>query len=232
MGPFLAQNLPTLYQVEGLKGHGCVVPPSSRTDLFHVEGPDAGVIAIPPNLQRAVAKRRNEYLAGRLCAAHALNALVGKTPHVGTGEKREPLWPAGIIGSITHAGDAANAVVAHATSFDGVGIDREVLVERGRAASLLPQIGTAQEMALLSSELDFASAFTLMFSAKEALYKAVFPTVKRFIGFEEARCMGIGQGTLKLAFTSPDLLHFNDRLSLSYEVGEQDIRTLCLLRAR
>src|SRR5690606_8093542 len=77
------------------------------------------------SLQRSVAKRQAEYLAGRVCARAALQRLDGRDYVPGTHEDRSPIWPAGIHGSITHGKGWAAAVVAAEGACQGLGLDQE-----------------------------------------------------------------------------------------------------------
>lgn len=226
MRPYDRRPLPALYNNVGLTGHACVVPETFESIPL---GSNENFICIPPQLSCVVPKRRNEFLAGRLCAAQALYALTGTYVRVGMGFNREPLWPNRVIGSITHAAGIACAVVADANNYLAVGIDIEAYVNRENATQLLPQIATVDEFALVAEHVGHTHAFTLLFSAKEALYKATFPQAQRFIDFHEARCLQCSDCKMTFVFTSQDLLRFNKGCSVTYELGEEDVRTLCLL---
>lgn len=68
---------------------------------------------------RAVDKRRREFATGRDCARRALSQLGWDEVPILAGPKREPLWPAGIVGSITHCPGYCAAIVARSTSLLG-----------------------------------------------------------------------------------------------------------------
>jgi enterobactin synthetase component D len=94
---------------------------------------------------------------------------------------RRPLWPADRIGSITHAGDVAIAAVALARARRGIGIDLE---ETARITQrLFGRLFTDGELA--GFRRGDSRLPGLLFSAKEAVYKAVNPSVGRFIAFQE-----------------------------------------------
>ncbi|CAI3808390.1 Enterobactin synthase component D [Pseudomonas sp. MM223] len=101
----------------------------------------AGVVP-SASLQRSVAKRQAEYLAGRVCARAALQRLDGRDYVPGTHEDRSPIWPAGIHGSITHGKGWAAAVVAAEGSCQGLGLDQEALLDDERAERLMAEILT------------------------------------------------------------------------------------------
>lgn len=143
--------------------------------------------AMPDALAAAVAKRRAEYLAGRLCAMQALGAA--GYPATAPGRHREgaPFWPDGAVGSISHTGGLACAAVATERAFAGVGIDLEPVCGDGEAAEIAASIYAPGEREALGAWPGReAELLTIVFTAKEALYKCVWPTVRRFVDFEEA----------------------------------------------
>lgn len=136
------------------------------------------------HLQRAVVKRKAEYLAGRFCCAQLL-AQYGVNREVGKNSDRSPCWPLGISGAISH-GD--NQAIAMITSQLGVypGVDIETFnpsVLREIADSI---VSPAEAEWLNSQPIDADFALLLAFSAKESLFKALYPTVQLFFGFEYA----------------------------------------------
>lgn len=150
-------------------------------------------------LSNAGRKRKAEHLAGRIAAAHALpdHAVPG------IGPSGEPLWPEGISGSITHSGTQAMAVVVrHPDAL--VGIDCEAILPDREAREIQDAIIDAQEaICLTHSGYPFALALTLAFSAKESLFKALYPRVKIYMGFDCARITRLNEKTLTLALTRP-----------------------------
>lgn len=144
-------------------------------------------------VRRAVAKRVREFRAGRACARHAIRALGLEPPAIPVGPDRAPVWPAGVVGSITHSADFAAAVVARRDDVAGVGID----AERRDAVrpELLARICTPAELRWLEEvpgdgELDADASRALVFSAKECLYKALHPALAgAALGFHDARLL-------------------------------------------
>src|SRR5262245_29080334 len=66
--------------------------------------------------------RVREFTLGRLCARRALEALGHAPVPILRGPGREPLWPDGLVGSITHTRRYCAAVVAPRTRLVSVGI--------------------------------------------------------------------------------------------------------------
>lgn len=134
----------------------------------------------------AVSKRRAEFLSGRLCARRAL-ARFGLPPQaIVAGAMREPLWPAGFVGSITHCDGFCGAAVAPATVLRGIGIDAEV--NQWLPPELLEQVASAAEREHLRSlpEGPFPQWSSLLFSIKESIFKCWFPITHRWLDFEQA----------------------------------------------
>lgn len=151
-------------------------------------------IAFPPELQRSVRARQAEYLAGRLCAAAALTPFGWRSYRVGSGAWREPIWPTGLQGSISHTASHAAALVAPSTDWGGVGIDIESLVAADTRDWLLGSAVTQQELDWLvhgAPRLPQGALLTLAFSAKESFFKAAFHRLGRYIGFEDAHACAI-----------------------------------------
>lgn len=151
-------------------------------------------VDLPVDLSSAVPKRRSEFLAGRFCAAMALKAA--GYPQVVGRNGRAPVWPDGVAGSITHSRDRAIAAVS--TRFRGLGIDCEPLVPHDRATALCSVIFTEAEAGLRPAALPFATFFTLVFSGKEALYKAMSARLARIPDFLDVTLTRIGPEGLDL----------------------------------
>jgi len=136
-------------------------------------------------LGQTVLSRGMEFAAGRTCARSALGALGVPTQPILRGLCREPIWPIGIVGSITHCDGYCAAVVAHNHKIKSIGIDAEP--NEPLPNGILREIATENEIRSLD---DFPSALTswdrLLFSAKESIYKAWYPIMKCWLGFEEA----------------------------------------------
>ena len=149
---------------------------------------------LPSDLRAAVPKRRSEFLAGRACAALALRqAGQDETVHR---QGRAPLWPRGISGSITHSRDRAIAAISN--RYAVVGLDCEALVPPDRALQLSAAIFSETEARLCPGALPFATFFTLVFSAKESLYKALSARLNRIPDFREVTLTTLQPGQMTL----------------------------------
>ena len=130
-----------------------------------------------------VERRLQEFQHGRSCARLALSMLGQPPGPVGRGKHREPLWPAGFIGSISHAGDHAAAAVAATDLFLGIGLDMEFAdpIEDGLIASIC----RPEEIGCVDDSEDIGYRAKLLFSIKESIYKCMWPLIREFIDFTE-----------------------------------------------
>lgn len=133
-------------------------------------------------VETALEKRRVEFATARRLARQSMRDLGLAEGPILRGAQREPLWPPGTLGSITHADGCAVACVVRRGVVRSVGIDVELAGRVGKA--LYPKLFTAAELAYLEEKGEGYAG--LLFSAKEAVYKATFPLVGRYIGFQEA----------------------------------------------
>jgi 4'-phosphopantetheinyl transferase EntD len=137
-----------------------------------------------PLIARAVAKRRGEFVTVRHCARQALGELGLPPVPILKGDKGEPCWPDGVVGSLTHCTGFRGAVVGRKVDVRSVGIDAEphdVLPKGVLDAVSLPR--ERVELATLPAGLHWDR---ILFCAKEATYKAWFPLTHRWLGFEDA----------------------------------------------
>ncbi len=160
-----------------------VVAVEARDDDAHVElfASEEEVV------RRAVPKRRNEFATARWCARAALAQLGFGATAIPTGERGEPLWPAGVVGSITHCDGYRGCAVARAGELTAIGIDAEP--HEALPAGLLSDIARPEEVPGLRSLQARSPQIhwdRLLFSVKESIYKAWYPLARRWLGFEDA----------------------------------------------
>ena len=175
-----------------------------RFDVQHAADADFAWhgIPFPSSLERAVLKRRVEFLAGRRCALEALRACGALVSDLPIGPDRAPVWPEGFLGSITHAGTIAAAVALPAGGTRGVGIDIECVASGPALDALETTVAGASErgaMDALVHAMGRAEAFTVVFSAKESFYKATARAVGRVFDFSAVHVVGTPEpGLLEL----------------------------------
>lgn len=142
---------------------------------------------IPPDvlqaLAQAVPKRQREFATGRVLAAHALQASGCADTQVRRGDNRQPLWPKDRVGSISHSHTLAWVAVSKPNTLCGLGVDIERV---GRlSVKLHDSVFTSVEQARYATAAAPQHWADILFSAKEAIYKAVNPITHQYIGFHE-----------------------------------------------
>src|SRR6195256_3653939 len=158
---------------------------------------------LPQPLRHAVESRQREFLAGRLCAELALRCLGAASTHVAMAGDRAPVWPDGVVGSITHSGDFAAAAVAWAADIAGLGIDSEQIIDPA-AARDIAEICMVDEATLFKAAhgRSFCEFCTLVFSAKEAVFKCLFPLTRKFLEFSDVRITSFDWNRKYFAWTT------------------------------
>ena len=153
-------------------------------------------IALPASLARVSAARQAQFLAGRYAACYALGIENVENRSPARRDTGEVIWPQGITGSISHCDDSALCVVGRGGH---LGIDIEPLVASDAIDELWRLVGDDKEWQRLSM-LPRDRALTLLFSAKESLYKALFPRLQRYIDFSEVRVIAVDPERRTLQF--------------------------------
>jgi 4'-phosphopantetheinyl transferase EntD len=182
----------------------------------------------------AVEKRRREFITARACARSALLQLGFAPGPIPSGERGEPLWPPGAVGSITHCDGYRACAVARSGGVLSLGIDAEPnapLPDR-----LIGDIARPEELPLLrrlSHESPHVHWDRLLFSAKESVYKTWFPLARRWLGFEDAVIdidPGAGTFAARLLVEGPHVAGAPLReLSGRWKVGDGIILTTIVL---
>ncbi|MCX8996224.1 4'-phosphopantetheinyl transferase superfamily protein [Rhizobiaceae bacterium BDR2-2] len=137
-------------------------------------------------VERAVDSRRREFHAGRACARMAMSALGLEGVAIPAAPDRAPVWPEGVVGSISHC--ATLCVAAVALVRDGYGsIGLDVEPAEPLPADLVETICTPEEEAWLGRQpperrMLLARA---IFSAKESLYKCQYPLTGVLLDFQD-----------------------------------------------
>ncbi|WP_327150473.1 4'-phosphopantetheinyl transferase Npt [Nocardia sp. NBC_01329] len=135
-------------------------------------------------IAKSVDKRRRDFIGARHCARLALAELGEPAVAIGKGERGAPVWPRGIVGSLTHCDGFRGAALAHRMRYRSIGIDAEphdTLPE-----GVLDSVSLPAEREWLRTSDSALHLDRLLFCAKEATYKAWFPLTTRWLGFEDA----------------------------------------------
>ena len=132
--------------------------------------------------------RRASWVGGRVALRAALTAIAFDAPAPILATPRGgPAMPSGVLGSVSHKNDLAVALVARAAAAPAVTVGIDVEAVRALKRDIARHVLTADERAALPPEGPARDAeVLLLFSAKEAIYKALDPWVGRFVSFQEA----------------------------------------------
>lgn len=176
----------------------CALPMQSS---FHALLPEGTVVVeatptmwegiLPPDeeqfIRRAVPRRRREFTAGRQCARRALLQLGAEPSAIPVGPLREPMFPPGISGSITHTTDFCAAAVVRVGQIGSIGIDAESNVPVDTDIRRLIVSADEEHALCVAAPGDRVDPVKIAFSAKEAFYKAFCQQAHQFIEWRDAR---------------------------------------------
>jgi 4'-phosphopantetheinyl transferase EntD len=164
----LQRALDTLAVPGLLIGHR-VISPGDEDTLREAEA--ASISSTNPNVRRASG-------AARIVARGLLMRLGYPDAQVPKGAGGAPIWPAGVVGSLAHDEAVAVAAVGLRRDFASIGID----VEPAGAlpADMLALVVTPRERRVIDDDPVRAR---LLFAAKEAVYKAIYPLDGVFLEF-------------------------------------------------
>lgn len=210
----MAGILAPLLADPSFEGRGFLTPPELRSqsdtrvlmlaqydlDQYHDNHFAHYGLTRPGFLDRAVPKRRAEFLAGRVLAGCALALFGVKNGAVGRGAQGNPLWPLGFRGSISHSHGTVGVWLGRAQI--DLGLDIEAYADPRATRAIRQSVLTKGDLAVLGAEPDSATC-TAVFSAKEALFKALFPRVGRVFGFDHAEVITQHAEGLTLRLTKP-----------------------------
>ncbi|GGO03651.1 4'-phosphopantetheinyl transferase family protein [Micromonospora parathelypteridis] len=186
--------------------------------------------------EQAVPTRRRDFAAGRACARRALTHLGLPPTAVPAAADRAPVWPAGVVGAITHTTGYCAAAAAHTTDIRSVGIDAELHREVNpgvRRLVLLPE--EEANCARLPSGIHWP---IVLFSAKETVYKVWYPIVESWLDFHDARLdldPDAGTFTARIAQARVDAATADDApasISGRFVVADGLVRTAAVLSLR
>jgi 4'-phosphopantetheinyl transferase EntD len=133
----------------------------------------------------AVESRQREFSTGRVLARRLLHEMSVTDFELLRDDDRVPKWPAGIVGSISHTGNLCAVAVAAESVCRGIGIDVEP--DEPVSEGIEQRVCTPPEIAWLDRGpmTDRGHRCRMIFSVKEAVYKAFYPRLREFWGFQD-----------------------------------------------
>ncbi|WP_373465209.1 4'-phosphopantetheinyl transferase [Streptomyces sp. V2I9] len=220
-----------------------LLPPGIEVAELFADPPDVTSLLYPEEaglVVKAVEKRKLEFAAVRLCARTALARLGVPPMPILPGQQRAPMWPEGIVGSMTHCDGYRAAAVARRLAVRAIGVDAEPHdpLPAGVALSvLLPEEqDTVHGLARRRPDIAWDR---LVFSAKESVYKAWSPLTGRWLDFHECAVVpdpdrGTFTGTLRVSGLVVDgdrIRRFTGRWTTRGDVGAGHLATAVLVMA-
>ena len=202
------------------------------SDEFSVEAFRIHRVDCSADIARSVRKRQAEYFYGRSAARLALQEHGLSHVAVIAGAFRQPIWPSGIVGSITHNTNHAAAIALSGQEFSGIGIDIESVVpaelQADVKAVVLSQL-EAEYLSRLTSKLAFASLLSIAFSAKESFFKAVFHEVGHYFDFSAVHIcdLDLVNKTIELIVQQKLSLRIKEGDAFLTHFGWIDDETIC-----
>lgn len=174
-------------------------------DVVVAETREAGNVGLllpeeAAHLGRSVAKRAQEFAAGRVCARRALAELGITDFALRSAADRRPIWPDGIVGSISHTSGLCVVAVANRRDLLSIGVDCEVI--GSVSADIQPMICLPIERDWIASlpTAQRDAAVALVFSAKEAFYKCQSPLTGEWLDFHDLCIEPVAWGNSRSAF--------------------------------
>jgi 4'-phosphopantetheinyl transferase EntD len=164
-----------------------ILPPDVAAEEVFADLPN--VVLFPDEqavVAKAVERRRTEFATGRACARAALAKLGFPPVPIVPGPRGAPQWPRGVVGSITHCAGYRASAVARDRDVVTIGLDAEP--HDKLPDGVLEAVASPGEQAMLAGlALSEPGVFwdRMLFSAKEAVYKAWFPLTRRWLNFED-----------------------------------------------
>ncbi len=190
VSPLVASIVPLEVFVAEVFGGGCDDAPLFPAEEAVISG--------------AVPKRRREFAAVRACARRALVCAGLEPGPIRSGPSGAPVWPPGVVGSMTHCEGYRACAIGRTEAFSAIGIDAEPhdLLPDG----VLPLVASEPERAALAGLAAVAPGLCwerILFSAKESVYKAWFPATGRWLGFTDAELTLDPSGTFAARLLAP-----------------------------
>ncbi|MEY4667510.1 MAG: hypothetical protein RL518_209 [Pseudomonadota bacterium] len=132
-------------------------------------------------------KRKQDFILGRAAARQSLAAIgFPVVSPVLRGEQREPLWPVGVVGSISHSGSYGVAVAAWQQDVPALGVDIQKIEER-YTDELIARFADPDEFDWVRSDPARRTERAVkLFSAKESIFKALYVLRRVWFAFDVA----------------------------------------------
>ena len=191
----------------------------------------------PAWFERAVTVRKAEFLAGRILARSLLDDYGCTNENVHIGRYREPIWPNGFAGSLSHCSGYVICVVGKASACAGIGVDvmtPYVLNDLSAIRDIPTLVQDAHAINLKPIFQNTDLAYALAFSLRESVYKAVFPHMEIFLDFDSVEIIDVSARDCHIRLVptlhNPKLHSLFNAFECTYNINDiYGIRTFCKL---
>lgn len=136
-------------------------------------------------IQKAVPGRQQEFATGRVLARRLLSEAGHDDFELLRDEDRVPIWPAGVAGSISHSKELCLAAIGSTDRYRGVGIDLEPDEPVQSGIERIVCRDAEQAWLEAADPEEQGLRCRIVFSVKEAVYKAFYPSLREFWSFQD-----------------------------------------------
>jgi enterobactin synthetase component D len=190
-----------------------------------------------PLSTRAVTKRKAEHVAGRMCIHWCYQMLTNQQPPMISSDKHGcPIWPFPFKGSISHSNTMAVGVLTKDSDLLSLGVDIETILDDKTTSDIVGMVLSSEEQSvhktLYHQDMPFTRFVTLVFSAKEAIYKAIYPLVKHFFDFTAASVVAISNTKIQFVLhhsALPELIDMTP-IEVAYRIEKNQVLTTCIIK--
>jgi len=176
-------------------------------------------------------KRQKDFSTGRFCARKALAQLGVDHTEILRDSGKQPIWPEGIVGSISHSSLLTGAIVGKSKNIVSVGLDIETVGGVGSNMWQLLFLESEQQFLNSLNEEDRNMYPTLLFSLKESFYKFQYPLTRQFLEFNEVE-FSIKDEHIQVKVIKKEYEMGNslEKLQFHWTLADQQLITLCFLK--
>ncbi|MDD5067347.1 MAG: 4'-phosphopantetheinyl transferase superfamily protein [bacterium] len=155
-------------------------------------------------IEESLSKHKEDFATGRWCARKLLKKIGVRSSSILKGGEGEPIWPEGVVGSISHTRGAWCASLASREHYLSLGIDIEPLA-RDVSRSAVRYFTTIEEREWLKKKKERALYEKLVFCAKESIFKLLYPLLRSRFYFQSVTVFPPSRGTHFTALLNRDL---------------------------
>lgn len=208
--------------------HGVCLSAQYNSGEYHLGLYKSLGISIPDEIRHARLTRAAEFLAGRYLSALCLNSLQSKITSVAVGLNREPIFPKGFIGSISHSHGFVICMVSKQTQHAVSGIDVEYMLEGVTCGDIYAYVINTSEQFLIDKETHSPNLIvTLFFSIKESVFKALFPFLNKFFDFNALSIIEVNwescMWSAVLNYSLTEQLHKGKKVKGGFKIDEYKV---------